>query len=98
MSVREYVIVIEKAGRTYGAYAPDLPGCVAVAGTRKEAEVKMRSAIQFHLEGLREDGLPIPRPTSSTKSVRVMTPPVVRRAARQSGRTRRQVNGKRKSV
>ena len=60
-----YAIVIEKADGNYSAYAPDLPGCVATGDTPQEAEDNMREAIRFHLDGLVEDGLPIP-PAQST--------------------------------
>lgn len=66
-----YAIVIEKAGSNYSAYVPDLPGCVATGKTVKETEKEMREAIEFHLEGLREDGLRIPRPTSSVEYVEI---------------------------
>ncbi len=59
-----YAVVIEKATGNYSAYVPDLPGCVATGATPEEAEVEIRSAIRFHLDGLREDGLPIPEPSS----------------------------------
>jgi predicted RNase H-like HicB family nuclease len=59
-----YGIVIEKAESNYCAYVPDLPGCVATGRTIREAEEEIREAIQFHLEGLRQDGLPIPEPTA----------------------------------
>lgn len=55
-----YAIVIEKAEGNYSAYAPDLPGCVATGATVAEVEAEIRGAIVFHLEGLREDGVPIP--------------------------------------
>jgi len=58
--MRRYLVVIEKGDDGYGAYSPDLPGCVAVGGSQAEAEEKMYEAISFHLEGLREDGQPIP--------------------------------------
>lgn len=61
---RRYGIVIEKANGNYSAYAPDLPGCVATGATVEETEREMRDAIRFHLEGLREDGQPVPEPTS----------------------------------
>ena len=60
-----YAIVIEKADGNYSAYAPDLPGCVATGKTPQEAEENMREAIRFHLDGLIEDGLPVP-PAQST--------------------------------
>ena len=59
-----YAVVIEKAENNYSAYVPDLPGCVATGTTVAEAEAQIREAIEFHIEGLREDGLPIP-PASS---------------------------------
>jgi predicted RNase H-like HicB family nuclease len=59
-----YAIVLEKAENNYSAYAPDLPGCVATGHTVEEAEREMRAAIEFHIEGLREDGLRIPQPES----------------------------------
>lgn len=57
----KFLIVIEKAGDNYSAYAPDLPGCIATGKTREEAEEHMFEAIEFHLQGLIEDGQPIPR-------------------------------------
>jgi predicted RNase H-like HicB family nuclease len=55
-----YAIVIERAENNFSAYAPDLPGCVATGATLEEVEAQMREAVAFHLDGLREDGLPIP--------------------------------------
>jgi predicted RNase H-like HicB family nuclease len=57
-----YAIVIEKGNNGYGAYAPDLPGCVAVAESLDEVKRLIHEAIEFHLEGLREEGLTIPLP------------------------------------
>jgi len=59
-----YAVVIEKGERNYSAYIPDLPGCVSVGDTLKEVKAEIREAIEFHLEGVREDGLPIPRASS----------------------------------
>lgn len=64
-----YAIVIEKADSNYSAYVPDLPGCVATGGTMEEVEAQIREAIAFHLEGLREDGLPVPAPASRVEYV-----------------------------
>jgi len=64
-----YAIVIEQAGANYSAYVPDLPGCVATGATLEEAEEQIREAIAFHLEGLREDGLPVPPPSSHVEYV-----------------------------
>jgi len=58
-----YAVVIEKAENNYAAYVPDLPGCVATAQTVEEVEREVRDAIRFHIDGLREDGLPVPEPT-----------------------------------
>ena len=64
-----YRIVIEKAAENYSAYAPDLPGCVATGATVAEVERGMSDAIQFHLDGLREDGTLPPPPTSMVDSI-----------------------------
>lgn len=59
-----YVMIIETGKRNYSAYLPDLPGCVATGKTLEEVRERMREAIELHLAGMREDGLPIPKPTS----------------------------------
>ena len=59
-----YAIVIEKADGNYSAYVPDLPGCVATGATVAETESEIRDAIRFHIDGLKQDGQPVPRPTS----------------------------------
>lgn len=59
-----YAIVIEKAGNNFSAYVPDLPGCVATGETAKETETEIKTAIQMHIEAMREDGLQVPEPTS----------------------------------
>lgn len=66
-----YAVVIEKAEGNYSAYVPDLPGCVATGSTRAEVEAEIREAIAFHIEGLREDGLPIPAPASQVEYVEI---------------------------
>ncbi|MDZ4323955.1 MAG: type II toxin-antitoxin system HicB family antitoxin [Pseudomonas sp.] len=66
-----YAIVIEQAGANYSAYVPDLPGCVATGATLEEVEEQIREAIAFHLDGLREDGLPVPPPSSHVEYVNV---------------------------
>ena len=68
-----YAVVIEKAGDNYGAYVPDLPGCIATGGTIEETEVEIRSAIAFHIEGLIEEGLPIPPSTAHARYVEIAT-------------------------
>ena len=61
----KYAFVIEKvASSNYSAYVPDLPGCVATADTLEEIKRLMQEGIEFHLEGMREDGLPIPEPST----------------------------------
>jgi len=66
-----YAIVIEKAENNYGAYVPDLPGCIATGTTIEATEREIREAIEFQLRGLREDGLPIPEPSSRVDYVEV---------------------------
>jgi predicted RNase H-like HicB family nuclease len=67
----DYVVILERGKKSCGAHVPDLPGCVAVGKTKKEALRLVRDAIELHLEGMREDGLPIPAPSSSTELVTV---------------------------
>ena len=67
----KYTIVIEKAPNNYAAYVPDLPGCVVTAGTRAEVIRLMREGIAFHLDGLREDGQPVPPPQATAVEVDV---------------------------
>lgn len=67
-----YAIVIEKAGSNYSAYVPDLPGCITTGQTVEETERNIREDIQFHLEALCEDGLPIPKPQSQVEYVEVV--------------------------
>ncbi len=69
--MQKYLVVFEKANSNYSAYSPDLPGCIATGSTRKEAEKNIREAISLHIEGLKEDGLPIPEPASSTEYIEV---------------------------
>jgi predicted RNase H-like HicB family nuclease len=57
-----YAIVVERSESNYAAYVPDLPGCVATGATVEETETRLREAIELHLEGMREDGIPIPEP------------------------------------
>jgi predicted RNase H-like HicB family nuclease len=67
--MHRFLIVIENAGNNLSAYSPDLPGCVATGSTREEVERRMYEAIQMHVEGLREDNLPIPPSTSFAECV-----------------------------
>jgi len=66
-----YAVVIEKGESNYSAYVPDLPGCVAVGDTIEETHREIQEAIEFHLEGLRAEGLPIPEPSSRVEYVEV---------------------------
>ena len=66
-----YAIVIEKAEGNYSAYVPDLPGCVATGTTVAEVENEIRDAIAFHLDGMREDGIVLPAPSSQVEYVEV---------------------------
>jgi predicted RNase H-like HicB family nuclease len=67
-----YAIVIEKAEGNYSAYVPDLPGCVATGSTAAEVEAEISTAIAFHLDGMREDGLTVPQPSSQVEYVEVV--------------------------
>lgn len=60
----KYSIVIENAGKNYSAYSPDVPGCVATGKTVDDAKDNLRKALEFHIRGLKEDGLPVPVPES----------------------------------
>jgi predicted RNase H-like HicB family nuclease len=65
----KYAVVIEKAESNYSAYVPDLPGCIATGSTVEEVENEIREAITFHIEGMREDGLTVPAPTSQVEYI-----------------------------
>lgn len=69
--MKRYAIVIEKAGSNYSAYVPDLPGCIATGGTVEETERLLREAIELHVEGMREDGISIPDPSSRVEYLEV---------------------------
>lgn len=73
----EYAIVIEKSATGYGAYVPDLPGCVAVAKTEAEVRKLIREGIEIYLDETRRDGDPIPVPTSRVEYVTVAEPATV---------------------
>jgi predicted RNase H-like HicB family nuclease len=66
-----YLVVVEEGPSSFGAYVPDLPGCVAAGQTRQEALSLIRDAIEFHIEGLKEAGQAIPKPSSSAEVVDV---------------------------
>lgn len=67
----KYLVVIEESATGFGAYVPDLPGCIAAAATREEVTRLIHEAIEFHLEGLRQDGLPIPEVHSFPELIEV---------------------------
>jgi predicted RNase H-like HicB family nuclease len=64
-----YAMIIEEGERNYSAYLPDLPGCVATGKTLEEVKRRMREAVELHLRGMREDGQPVPEPTSIVEYV-----------------------------
>jgi predicted RNase H-like HicB family nuclease len=66
-----YAVIVEEGENSFGAHVPDLPGCIAVAATRAEVLELIQEAIEFHIEGLREDGQPVPDPSSSIEYVEV---------------------------
>jgi len=66
-----YMVVIERGATSWGAHVPDLPGCIAVGETREEALRLVREAIEFHIDGLRQDGMPVPTPGSEGDFVEV---------------------------
>jgi predicted RNase H-like HicB family nuclease len=67
----KYWVVIEKTRRNYSAYVPDLPGCIATGKTRAEVERLIREAIAFHIDGMKEGGLPVPKPSAWADLVEV---------------------------
>jgi predicted RNase H-like HicB family nuclease len=67
--MKKYLIVIERTDGGYSSYSPDLPGCISTGKTREEAELSMREAIEFHVEGLREEGYPVPEPQASSSYI-----------------------------
>jgi predicted RNase H-like HicB family nuclease len=72
--VRAYLVIYERADGNWSAYSPDVPGCMATGATREEVEHNFREALAFHIEGLKQEGLPIPEPTSDAGRVTVATP------------------------
>jgi predicted RNase H-like HicB family nuclease len=64
-----YAVVFERAEGNFSAYVPDLPGCVATGATLEEVEREIRDAVAFHIEGMHEDGLPVPQPTSTVEYI-----------------------------
>ena len=68
-----YMVIIEKGEKGYGAHVPDLPGCIAAGETREEVLELIKEAIEFHIEGLREEGKPVPSPSSLSEFVEVQS-------------------------
>lgn len=69
MASKQYLVVVERAASNFSAYSPDLPGCIAVGDSREETLARMREAIAFHLDGLREDGATAPEPLATAEYV-----------------------------
>ena len=67
----QYLVIIEEGPSSYGAYVPDLPGCVAVGSSRAEVTQLIHEAIEFHVDGMKKDGLVIPKPTSTVEHVEI---------------------------
>ena len=67
----QYLVVLEEGRESFGAYVPDLPGCIVAGESREEALALIREAIEFHIEGLRQTGQPIPPPSSSSEVVEI---------------------------
>ena len=70
--MKEYTVIYEWAGENYSAYVPDLPGCIACGGTVEETEELMKEAIELYIEALRDDGRPVPEPTTKVRAVSVV--------------------------
>lgn len=69
--MKEYLVIYERAGNNFSAFVPDLPGCVAAGDTLEETEQMMKEAIDLYIEALREEGQPIPEPTTKAKPLSV---------------------------
>ena len=69
--MKQYLVVVEETDTGYSAYYPDVPGCVATGSTREEVERNIREALEFHLEGLREEGYPVPQPRSYSSYIKI---------------------------
>ena len=67
----KYAVIIEKSEGSYGAYVPDLPGCIAAGESEDEVKQLIQEAIEFHIEGLKENGEPVPEPTSKIEFIEV---------------------------
>ena len=72
--MHRFLVIIEKGDQSYGAYSPDLPGCVAVGDTIEEVEKNMREAIAMHIQGMIEDQKPIPIPRTTAEYIEIAVP------------------------
>ncbi len=72
VSDMRYAVVIEPCTSNYSAYVPDLPGCIATGGSLEEAEQNIREAIKFHIDGMRDDGVPVPIPSTRVEYVEIV--------------------------
>ena len=91
MSLRQFLIIIEKAEKNYAAYSPDLPGCISTGRTRREVEKNMHEAIQIHVAGMIEDGLKIPQ--AQTSAAYVLSDLPTRKSGRRTEKTSRTSRG-----
>jgi predicted RNase H-like HicB family nuclease len=71
VSMKRYVVILEKGETNWGAYSPDVPGCIAIGDTPEEARSNFASALEFHFEGMRLEGFPIPEPSTQVEYVEV---------------------------
>lgn len=69
--IKKYLVIFEKAKKNWAAYSPDVPGCVATGKTKEVTSRNFAEALKFHFEGLKEDGLPIPEPTTISEKIAV---------------------------
>jgi predicted RNase H-like HicB family nuclease len=69
--MKRYPIVVEETETGFSAYSPDLPGCISTGATRSEVEANVREAVEFHVEGMRLEGLPVPEPSNGQAYVKV---------------------------
>ena len=84
----KYLIVVEKTATGFSAYSPDVPGCVSTGRTEEETETNMKEAIEFHVDGLKQEGLPVPQPSTKSAYVEIsarkipLNPPLAKGEAR----------------
>ena len=96
----KYLVVVEKTETGFSAYSPDVPGCVSRGWTEEETEANMKEAIEFHVDGLKQEGLPVPQPSTKSAYVEItarktpLNPPLAKGEARQ----RRGISGRESGV